>query len=454
MMGTWLQPSVLTGVLTCKIVEWVVGVSLNLLVLWILLNEQARRHRSGAWSSLAVFLSFMGIYALSSVTIHAGPLAQSWPSHYVRLADALAHGRLYLQESFFEVTTYHGHIYVMEPIFPALLMLPFVAMVGKGFYDVCFLIIVGAMNVAMVFALWPKIAAAIPRVSNSLASRYWLTLLFGLGTPHWYLAIGGRVWHAEGVVALWCLLLAMHEALGKGRFPLVCLYLGWAFLSHPPTIFSFPFFALCFLSSSRGTTSRPSARIIRDGLIGLLLLFTEIALGWGWYNYARFGNVFEAGVTPAYLDDVAHGVAPPYGLFDLRYLPRNLWIALIRFPGLRWEVPYAKMDPLGVGMASGFGIFWATPAFVYLFGSLRFLRRSMIVLGSWLALTMILACLMMFDNAGATQLGYRRILDAMPFILLLTAVGIRDVRRNVALGLIGGSILINAIGTLWFYRFH
>lgn len=205
-----------------------------LLALAWALRRMRRRGLSAGWETGAVFAAFAAIYVLSSLmAARVDPWGPSAFPHYVKLAEALVHGRLHLLEPLFEVAVFNGRIYVMEPIFPALLMAPGVALWGGRFSDVLFTLTAGALNVALVYALWPKVrrwdTAAWPQ-----SAAFWLTVLFGLGTPHWYLAIAGRVWHTEGIIALGGLLLAVHEALGRRRIVLMHAALGCAFLSHPP----------------------------------------------------------------------------------------------------------------------------------------------------------------------------------------------------------------------------
>ena len=416
-----------------------------LTTLWVALQWCRRHQTAEGWAAACIFLAIGLIYLLSSLTTARSPLSGSQFPHYARLAEALLQGRLDLQEPLFEVATHQGRIYVLEPLGPAIFMLPFVAIWGRAFSDTLFLILVGALNAALVFRLWPKVMAWHQEERWPAGAAYWLTGLFALGTPHWYLAIAGRVWHVEGVMTACCVLVAIHEALGRGRVALVHAWLGFSFLCHPPMVFSAPFFWLV-LGHRLYREGRPPGRILRSLGGGVAVLGTVIAVGWGWYNTLRFGNPFEAGQTQVYLSDVAHNVCPPYGLMSLQHMPRHIWTALLRPPlPLRPHFPFLGVD------YHGFSLFWTTPAFLYIF--LAGCRRLLSV-AAWSGAVLVLCCLLLYHHHGATQFGYRWVLDVLPFLLILAALGMQRCRWRMARPLIVLSVGVNLIGVIWFYTSH
>lgn len=308
-----------------------------------------------------------------------------------------------------------------------------------------FRIVVGALNAALVFTLWPKIAAWDADRAWPTDARYWLTVLFALGTPHWYLSIGGRVWHAEEVVALCGLLVAVHEAVGRGRVALVHAWLGFSFLCYPPAVCSLPFFWLICGDRLR-RAGRPGGRILRSLGGGLLVLGAIIAVGWAGYNNLRFGTPFETGRTQIYLSDVERGLCPPFGLMSVKHIVRNIGVTLWRSPlPVSGQFPFLTLD------VQGFSFFWATPALLYVFLAVR---PRVLEAACWSGWVPVLACLLMYHSNGATQFGYRRILAALPFLMILSALGMQRCRWRLARPLILASVAINLIGMIWFYSPH
>lgn len=380
-------------------------------------------------SGFLVFFSFVAVYSISSALVFQGPFKPSPYPHYVYLAEAFLNKRLHLVDSLYEMAVVGGKYYVVEPLFPALLAVPFFPFFGKNLSDVFFLIVVGALNVSLVHSLCKKL-----NVSKNAA--FWLTILFGLGTPHWYLSVGGRVWHTESIVAQFCLLLAVHETFGRRRPFFIGLVLGWAFLSHPASVFSLPFFLLMLY--------RTPSKSLRPWLTMLAPLCVEILVGWGLYNYLRFGHFFETGLSQVYASEVEQGLSKPYGLMNIRYIAYNFYVAVLRLPLLKPSFPFLHPD------GTGFGLFYATPAFLLVFLSLR---RNATALASGLAFLSIFLFVLSYHVTGANQFGYRYILNTLPFLMILMSFGMKRVPMPVGVALIGLSVVINFWGVIWFYAY-
>ena len=113
-------------------------------------REVAARYRT----DLVLFLASLAAYALSS----DGFLAhQSLAPHFVYQADAFLHGQLSLTvarpPNLNDWVLQEGRWYVSFPPFPALVMVPFVALFGLTFNDVAFTLLFSATNVALLYRL-------------------------------------------------------------------------------------------------------------------------------------------------------------------------------------------------------------------------------------------------------------------------------------------------------------
>jgi hypothetical protein len=96
----------------------------------------------------------------------------------------------------------------------------------------------------------------------------------------------------------------------------------------------------------------------------------------------------------------------------------------------------------------GLAIWITTPALVLLLAPLRRprLQRSL-----WIAVACVAPCLLLYQNTGWHQFGYRFALDVMAPLIVLLAIGGRPLNRTFrALILIG--VAINAYGALTFGR--
>ncbi len=202
-------------------------------------------------------------YGLSAqVWAHAVSLAP----HYVYLAYSLLHRHvdlIQLPPTTYDLLHINGQWFVAGSPMPSILMLPFVAIFGVGFSDVLFSVVLGAIDVALVYSLLgiftnhgdpagparhePKHRlqeCSAPPWSISESARRWITLLFALGTPFWYLASLGTYWFTAHVVVVFFTLLATREALTRQRWFLVGLWLACAGFARPTALFLAPFFLI------------------------------------------------------------------------------------------------------------------------------------------------------------------------------------------------------------------
>jgi hypothetical protein len=93
--------------------------------------------------------AFYFLFALGHGSpFHASPLA-----YYNYLADALVHGQLNLRllpADVLDLSYFQGQYFLYWSPFPAILLMPFVALFGVGFSDIVFTVVVGAINVSLV----------------------------------------------------------------------------------------------------------------------------------------------------------------------------------------------------------------------------------------------------------------------------------------------------------------
>jgi hypothetical protein len=428
---------------------------------------------------------YIFLLALVAYGFAAGPTLarQSIAPHYVYLADALLHGHLDVPQtpSSYDMLMVDGRAYVAHSPMPAFMLMPFVAVFGAGFSDILFSVVVGALNVALVYTVAGQAMLALARKGGAsayadtdfgslprrLTHPIWLALLFALGTPHLYLAVLGSSWFTAHVVAIFFGLLAVHEALipGPRRWLLSSLWLACAGFSRPSMLFGALFFVVLI-----GLTLSS-----HDRLRAMMSVAAAIAIGvsaHAVYNAARFGSPTDFGyqyvvgapnITSAYLR---------YGGFNPRFLPCNLFVSILNPPEVQGSVPPALygvcgylLDGVNLSDPSapitpnplGMSLFIVTPAFFMLIAARR---NDPIILAAWVGLLAIMIPLWMYHNTGSLQFGYRYWMDAAPMWLLLLVEALRSLRRGRCSRAFAGvaivaSIGVNVWGFLWmFERFN
>lgn len=359
-------------------------------------------------------------------------------NNFVRLADALLHGRLHLisNVSHLELVPFEGKYYVVPPPVPAILIMPVVAIFGLSTNQTLISIFFGSVNVVLAYLVAREL-------TGKMSIRLWATAMFGFGTIHWWTASSGGVWMFSHAVSLTFLFLAVLLALRKAPPLASGLALGASYWTRLPTILSFPFFLIMYMDR----WYRPAAGKSLPGRIKLAPLIW-LGLGAGifvlfnaGYNYLRFGSPFDLSyyLIPGILDEVWF----QKGIFDVTYIPRNLKVIFAGLPRFIDEFPY--ITPSWHGMA----IWITTPAFIYAF----FAGRSRLMAACWASIALIAFVNFCHGTWGFTQFGYRFALDFYPFLFILTVIGIgNEIKWHHKLLILLG-IAVNLWGVLWINKF-
>jgi 4-amino-4-deoxy-L-arabinose transferase-like glycosyltransferase len=331
------------------------------------------------------------------------------------LADAFLHGRTWvdpamLQQPWDRIDV-DGRTYVAFAPLPAILMVPFVAVFGVTALAPREAIVNAALGGLCVALCWRLVARY---DSGRLADRFWIVALFALSTPLWWVVTLGGVWHTGQLAATCMTLLALLEATKRRRPWVLGLLGGAAFLARFPTLLALPFYAWLAMAQ-RGV---PKVRVPTTPELGRGALavvgFLPAALFDAWYNLVRFGAPLETGYR---LATTAPFLQPELmkGLFSVRHLGRNLDFLL-------WHLP--KMDG-GPPRPDGFGL----SVLVTSPGLLLALNADWKdPLMRWAAITGLVVLLpsLFWWGGGWYQLGFRYLLDALPFIMLPVASGARN----------------------------
>jgi hypothetical protein len=281
----------------------------------------------------------------------------------------------------------------------------------------------------------------------------------------------GRVWFTAHIVAVTFLLLYLLECAGRGR-PLVAgAALAAAFLARTPAVFGLVFWVLLALRRA----PHPRQMLVR-GLQAALPLALAVALLLG-QNAVRFGSPLDFGYLKM---SVARQLEPDlrrYGQFNVWFIPRNLkallvtpplvtrvnvpvWWRLVggprgllrqfTTPGASRSLPFpVQFDPWGTGL-------WAvSPALIFVLRPPG-RRAAALYAAAWLSVLAIGVPNLLYYNTGWYQFGYRFSLDFVPFLLVLTAMGLRRPLQlrwyALFVLLLAISVASNFLGARWFLR--
>jgi hypothetical protein len=357
-------------------------------------------------ASEAVLLG-LGAFVLYWIT---GPPAEGdmWPP----LAEAFLSGRLYLpvDRPWLElVPRPGGGQYVPLPPVPALTLIPLALVTGPEtaigeLAGNTYASVVGGINVALVYSLllgW--------RVATG--PRRWLTVGFAL-TTHWWVAGMAGPHHYAEICAVMFGLLGLNLAVRRRSALAAGLFLGLAAGSRLPAGLALPAYAALYAwQPDDGWRPRRSHAWLVVG-VGL------VSVGLAAYNVARFGSPIDFGYAHIPSGDTGLITDEPWfgdGLLSISYIPRHLKVMFLDTFAVVDQAPFLKPSFSGASLV-------LTAPFLFL----AVLARGRYVPILWASVALVMLPDLMWGSWGFAQFGYRRILDAMPLLLLLIGLVYRE----------------------------
>ena len=401
------------------------------------------------WIGLAMVAVSAVVYWLANRQFDAGR------GDLFYLADAFLHGRagLSIQLGPFDVIPANGLFYVPFAPFPAIALMPLVALIGPVSADQ----IESGLNAALAAASVGMAWWMLGRVGvRRLTDRAWLTVLFGFSTQILWVTTRGGVWHTGHLIATILTFACLIELFGRRRAWLIGLCAGAAFLTRAPLAFAVPFYALLLhppveLPAASASTQSAGAYVARARdaipwrawfLLGLGVL-PSIAFFFA-YNQVRFGTPLESDYALATLPEFLQRQRDQ-GLFSVVHLPMNFEYFLWHLPTLTPDFPYLRPDGLGMS------VFVTSPGLLFALRADWRRPRTWWLAGATIA---VLIPTLLYYGGGWLQYGYRYFLDSVPFVIALC--GLAAVHRGgigvVWKTLIVAGTVVMLIGVYWAYN--
>ncbi|WP_257461348.1 hypothetical protein [Archangium lipolyticum] len=335
--------------------------------------------------------------------------------------------------------------YVSFPSFPAVVMLPFVALHGYQFNDTSFGVIVGALAVALFYSLL-RFLAKEGETARDRTENVGLALILAFGTLFFYAAIRGEVWFSAEVMGVAFTCLYVRNAVRAHRPVLAGLFFSMATLTRTPLLFAGLFFvleALCPGPEGRFAQLRELGSNWKPALrkLGLFALgAAPLALLAAAYNLYRFGSPGEFGHAFLYNNRVNVDI-DRWGLFNLVYLSRNLRAAFLLLPDISLNPLRLAYDPHGLSLLL------TLPLLVFLVVPKL---RPRLHWPLWLTLAVTALPGLFYQNDGYMQFGFRFSIDYTPYLLLLFAVGGWSLRNRAVQAAVVLGVLVNFWGAVAF----
>jgi len=431
--------------------EVLLGPGVKILVLAVWFSLWAFLNNRKGWAG-RYFLGFTCISIWLCVFIVSLQFAQwfdAWgpqpQNHFILLASAFLHGKIYLLNTpsiRHDLTFYNGHWFVPYPPFPAILILPFVAIWGtQAFNLTTFSLALAALAAVTMYLILNRLIR-LDWIQLSRPGAIWLTALFSFGTVYWWLSINtGESFFSQIVTVLFCG-LAFLSVLKKW-FPWITgACLATAILCRPNVFVLWPALLAIAIQLNLREEKLNWKYIFKWGSLSAVPVILG-AFFLLYYNYLRFGNFLDFGYATirgaAYIVQNVRN----YGLFNTYYVPFNLHYMFLALPDLKMSCEY--YIPRGWGMS----IIATTPAVIYLVGKIKV---NWWIGGCWCSIILSIILLALYSNNGANQYGYRYVMDFMiPAIMIIAYNAGQKISTPLKM-LIITSIFINYYGTISWFR--
>ncbi len=374
-------------------------------------------------------------------------------NHFAWLADAFIHGRLSLAgrppayAGGNDFALFENRWYVVFPPFPALILMPLVALskdVDRFRDGIFFLFCAGLAPVGLFLALQRMRQLKLTLVSERTALL--LSILFAFGTVYFFTAVQGTVWFAAHVVATSATTFFLAASIGASRPILAGLALS-AVLGTRTNLG--PVGVFFVLESIRVARQRDSSnwkrwdwRFIVNRNVPFLVICGCAMTAMLWYNRVRFHDSFEVGYR--FLQIAWQGRIEKWGMFSYHYLARNLGILLTGLPFMGAPPRSALFQINGHGLA----IWITTPLYLWLLWPKR---QSPLHFNCYVALVLAALPSLFYQNSGWLQFGQRFSNDYSPWLFALLALGIERTGRLFQVAACW-SIVVNLFGAVSFQR--
>lgn len=425
----------------------------------------AQGKRSTWLGAVSIYLLVVGVYLLVAplnlLTEH------TQYNHYAHLAHAWLNGRLDLADGppayahNNDFARYNDRWFVAFPPFPAVVLLPFVAIAKEPelVRDGQIFLWVSGLAPTFLFLALQRLGRR-GYSGRSTLTNWVLALCFAWGSVFFFTAVQGSVWFAAHVVGTTLAAAYLWSAI-EARRPLIAgIALGLGLMTRPPLAFAAGLFAvealrMALRNAEYSDAAWSDARWFTRGrwLLGRVAWRRLLVSGaWFgvpvavclavmyWHNYARFDSPFETGYQ--YLTVAWQARMKKWGLFHYHYLARNLGVLLTMLPWLEGgKVPF-KIN------VHGLALWFTTPMYLWLLWPKV---KPAIHWSLWITVALVAVPTLFYQNSGWAQFGYRFSNDYAVFLFALLAIGGRRFGFWFALAVLW-AVAVNAFGAVTFER--
>lgn len=371
------------------------------------------------------FAILMVLLCEFALLLRIDPTQQSNATNLILQAQAWLHGHLDIGVHIHDSIIVNGKVYIIYPPLPALMMVPFVAILGNRFSDVWFTWVFAALNIVLLFRTLEVMR--VRRITNRTPlENLIIAITFGFGTIALWLCLGGRVWMTVQTISIFGIMITLHSTLSR-RWPLATLGVGMVMLTRTSEALIGIVPLIVYLHDlgvgrriqnqwhflpQRWPSIRELAVTLAPFVVALLIYLV--------HNQLYYGNFLSTGF------DIQNQQVYPqikYGVLSWHYIWPNFVVDFLRWPSFYFTGPFdlhpqpdLQMDGVGTNM------FFSTPLLaIFLFAPQGKTPQTWLRNTFWVTVAIILLSVLAFGSAGWYQVGARYMFPLYPLFFLLLA---------------------------------
>lgn len=383
-----------------------------------------------------------GLYFLFFLILHVPAIINFYHNDgsdnaYLRFAGSLLDGKLTLpaMPSYEDMIAYKGEHYLPYPPLPSVILAPFVAIFGYQHVNTVLIVLVmSCLNLFLVHRILGKL---------KIDQQYypWLIIGFFFGTGYWFaLFTSHHVYSFAHIISCTFQLLLINELLGKKRWLLAGIFIGCSFLTRQFT-FLYIIVALGFMYHEY-RKDKNSVKFIH--FFSLIAGAGFFALLYFAYNYARFGNPLDPGYAYIIFNGLLRERVEMHGVFSAKYFLFNFYSFFLK----GFNIEFTGKGLLSIKDVDlwGTSLLAASP---FLVASVKAKWDRPLLTTAWATIILIIMGTLFYHNNGFHQVNAMRFaLDFLPLLLVITAIGIKQLPGWLLKGMVGYAVLLNVLGFL------
>lgn len=359
-----------------------------------------------------------------------------WAIDYFNpMAQSLMHFRLDIPNpgQTHDLIEFEGKWYTPWGILPAILLIPLQILKGRFIPTFYLSLFFSGLTTVIVFLLLKRLQKEFIH-HLSTAGIHVILALFTFGTTQFYVGTLGSVWHVNQIVSSFFGTLGIFFVFKKNRKPidyfLSSLCFGIGFLGRPTMLFLIflPISLYLFnLFQNNKFILEHKTKYIKQATVLFGIPLIVFCLIFFFYNYLRFGNIFQTGYDYIHESSNLEQIRKKNGISSFKNIPQNARYMFFELP---------KVEFVGNNLVFNFNlygnsIFFLTPPFLTIFLSpLIFKRKGEIqinpfIASLWIAVFTTTIPILMHYSSGWMQFGYRYSLDITVLLLLLSVFGMK-----------------------------